>query len=45
MAKLLLSVLIAGLVSGCAATAGTQEQCTVQWPPGPCTETPAKLPN
>lgn len=44
MFRLLFAFLLASLLVACAATAETQEQCTVQWPPGPCAETPAKLP-
>ena len=38
MAKILLSILLLGVLSACAATDGVQERCTPQWPPGPCAE-------
>jgi ABC-type uncharacterized transport system auxiliary subunit len=42
MSRLLASLLLIALLGGCAATTERKEQCTPQWPPGPCAETPAR---
>jgi hypothetical protein len=40
MSKTLISIALFVLLSACAATAERQEQCTPQWPPGPCANPP-----
>jgi hypothetical protein len=42
--KIILSVSLAVLLTSCATQAGTQEQCTPQYPPGPCGTGSAQVP-
>ncbi|MEO5845814.1 MAG: hypothetical protein ABIQ33_13340 [Caldimonas sp.] len=44
MAKILISVVLLAVLGACAATAERKEQCTPQWPPGPCADTPSTPP-
>jgi uncharacterized lipoprotein YajG len=40
MSKMLITLALIALLSGCAAKAERQENCTPQWPPGPCADPP-----
>ena len=42
MPKLLLSAVLLIVLTACAATSELQEQCTPQWPPGPCNDAQLK---
>jgi len=40
MSRVLASLFLIVLLAGCAASTERQEQCTPQWPPGPCVDQP-----
>jgi len=40
MSRVLVSLLLIALLGACAASTERQEQCTPQWPPGPCVDQP-----
>jgi outer membrane biogenesis lipoprotein LolB len=42
MSKLLALLSLIALLTACAASTERQEQCTPQWPPGPCADPPAR---
>jgi len=41
MSKMLASLFLIALMSACAASTERSDQCTPQWPPGPCPDSPA----
>jgi hypothetical protein len=42
--RILASISLLTLLAACATEVTTQEQCTVQWPPGPCSSGPSQVP-
>jgi hypothetical protein len=42
MSRLFATFFLIALLGACAATTERKEQCTPQWPPGPCAETPPR---
>jgi len=40
MSRLLASFFLIALLGACASTTERTEQCTPQWPPGPCVDAP-----
>jgi len=42
MPKMLASLLLIALLGACASTTERQEQCTPQFPPGPCVDPPPR---
>ena len=42
MSRLFASFFLIALLSACASSTARTEECTLQWPPGPCVDAPRK---
>jgi hypothetical protein len=42
--RILASISLLAFLAACATEVKTQEQCTVQYPPGPCSSGPSQVP-
>jgi len=42
MLKILFSLVLIAVLSACASSTERQDQCTPQWPPGPCVDPPPR---